>query len=314
MIELTTIANCPFQPSDGVVCALGFFDGVHRAHQRIIQTCCERAKQRGGVSVVFTFQNHPSDVLQPNAPTPLLTPYALKKRWIETLAPDYLVAVPFTKELSQTRAEQFIQQSLIDCFHAREIVIGFNFTFGRNREGTPEALKQKTPAAFEHVTIIEPMSHNNEPISSSRIRQSVKNGDLDHSADLLGHTVQIAGSVVQGDLRGRSIGFPTANIDYSNQLLPPNGVYGVRVMRNQFDAEPVWGVMNIGVVPTFKDTPQRTVEIHLLDFNDDLYNEYLIVDVLMNIRAEQKFDGPQQLITQIHADIAAFRQWIINNN
>lgn len=310
MIELTTIEKCPFQPSDGVVCALGFFDGVHRAHSRIIETCCEQANQRGGASVVFTFQNHPSEVLRPEAPAPLLMPYSLKKQWIETLKPDYLVAVPFTRELSQTSAETFIQQSLIHCFHAREIVVGFNFAFGRNREGKPEMLQQKSPAEFDRVTIVEPMSHNGETISSSRIRQSVQTGDLDHAADLLGHPVQIAGGVIKGDQRGRSIGFPTANIDYSNQLLPPNGVYGVRARKNSLNADPYWGVMNIGVVPTFKDQPKRTVEVHLLDFNEDLYGSGLIVDVLANIRVEQKFDGPQPLIDQIHRDITAFRQWI----
>lgn len=314
MIELTSISNCPFEPSDGVVCALGFFDGVHRAHQRIIETCCKRAKQRGGKSLVFTFQNHPSDVLRPDAPASLLMPYFLKKLWIETLGPDYLVAVPFTKKLSLTKAEDFIQQSLIDCFHAREIVVGFNFTFGRDREGSPDLLMQKSPKPFDQVTVIESMSHNGEPISSSRIRQSVLAGDIRHAAELLGHSIQIAGEVVKGDLRGRSIGFPTANIDFNHQLLPPNGVYGIRAMRNHLDAEPIWGVMNIGVVPTFKDMPQRTAEAHLLDFNGDLYGENLIVDVLTRIRGEVKFEGPHQLIEQIRSDIAAFRQWIKKNN
>ncbi len=313
MIELTTIENCPFGPDDGVVCAMGFFDGVHRAHQRIIETCCNKAKERSGRSVVFTFQNHPSEVLQPESPAPLLMPYSLKKRWIESLAPDFLVAIPFTHELSQTSADDFIQLTLLNCFHAKEIVVGFNFTFGRGRQGTPDVLKRQASSHFDRVTVIEPMSYNQEPISSSSIRQSIASGELDSAANLLGHPVQIAGPVIAGDKRGRSIGFPTANIEYTNQLLPPNGVYGVRVMRGELGAEPMWGVMNIGVAPTFKDTPQRKVEVHLLDCNDHLYNAYLIIDVLAFIRGEKKFGGPQSLIEQIHQDIAAFRQWVQQN-
>mgnify|MGYP006272632677 CR=1 FL=1 len=313
MREYYSFEACRFDPNVPVIVAMGFFDGLHSAHRAILQQCKQRARERGGIAVALTFHNHPSTVLRPENPTPLLSPFALKRRWFAHLGMDALVAVPFTLELSRTAADEFIQRVLLDTLHAREIVVGFNFCFGYNREGTATYLQERTPDLFDHVAVIEPLTHGDETISSSRIRQAVIEGDLQNAQHWLGHPVQVAGPVVRGDGRGTSIGIPTANIDYDNHLLPPNGVYGVQVQQDSLDAPAHWGVMNIGVVPTFKNELVRTAEVHLLDYQDDLYDQYLIASLLHSIRPERKFSGPEELINQIDDDISAFRQWIEQN-
>ena len=310
MIEITSLDLARFRAEDQVVAAVGFFDGLHLAHQEIIRVCRDRAQQRGGLSVVFTFQNHPAAVLAPDRCPTLITPYALKRAGLERLGVDTLVAVPFDLAFSRITAEAFIRDILAGLLHAREIVVGFNFHFGHARQGTPERLEQAVPECFEHVWIIPPHVQDDQPVSSTRIRKEILQGRLDWVAQGLGRDFQIAGDVIRGDERGRSFGFPTANLDVHHQVLPPHGVYGVRVCIGSLDGEPHWGVMNVGVLPTFGEKPVPTVEIHLLDFHGDLYGQWLIADVLHLLRPERKFDGVQELTEQIHNDIAAFRAWL----
>lgn len=308
MIELTSLAECPFTESDSIVCGLGFFDGVHRAHQTILNTCKQRAAQRGGKAIAFTFQNHPSEILSPENSTPLLMPYPVKKRWMSHMGLDGLVALPFTEEFSRISADEFIQSILINCLHAKEIAVGFDFHYGHKRSGSASDLLAYAPESFEAVTIIDRQQIDGSEISSTRIRSVIQQGDLATAEEWLGHPIILGGTVVKGDGRGRSIGIPTANLNTGNQLLPPNGVYGVRVHVDEIGKSPIDGVMNIGVLPTFKNEPVRTVEIHLLNHDADLYDRYLLAEVVLSIRGEQKFDGPDALIAQIHQDIETFRQ------
>ncbi|MBI1389456.1 MAG: riboflavin biosynthesis protein RibF [bacterium] len=313
MKECTSLDQCTFDAGGQIVVALGFFDGVHLAHRRIIETCRLHAEARGGSSVVFTFQNHPSTALRPESPAPIITPYPLKMRLIRRLKPTSLLAIPFTREFSRMTPDEFVQRVLVDTLHAREIVAGFNFRYGCDRGGGVDDLRKLVPGVFETVRVIEPMLHEGEPISSSLIRDSIVKGDLDAASRKLGRPFALAGEVIRGDGRGRSIDVPTANLDANAQIAPPNGVYGVRVHLDDFGDEPYWGVMNVGVAPTFKQTGERTVEVHLLDFDGDLYGRYVIAELMVRIREEKKFNSVHELIDEIERDIAGFREWISLN-
>ncbi|MFB3786479.1 MAG: bifunctional riboflavin kinase/FAD synthetase [bacterium] len=310
MIEILSLDACAFRPEDQVVVALGFFDGLHRAHQRLIAEARQRARARGGLLSVFTFQNHPSQVLNPGAPVPLLSPYPLKREWLKVLDVDAVVAVPFDWALCHTSAEAFIATVLRDRLRAREVVIGFNFRFGHKRRGSAETLKQRVPEIFEAVTVIEQQFHDDIPISSSAIRELILGGNLQEAEAMLGRPYPQAGRVIRGDGRGRSIGVPTANLAIENQALPPNGVYGVRVHIGGLGSQTGWGVMNIGTVPTFKNESTRHTEVHILNFDQDIYDQYLIAEIIHPLREERKFPGPAELIRQIHADIEQFQSWL----
>ncbi len=310
MIEITSLEECTFKDHDQVVVALGFFDGLHLAHQKIIGTCKKQAKKRDGKSVIFTFQNHPSSVLTPDQTTRLLTPYLLKLQLLEKMGIDAVVGVMFDIPTSSISAEQFIEDILIKSLFAKEVVAGFNFAFGRERKGQVDTLKSYESDKFDKVSIVEPLYQAGQPISSTLIRNKLYQGELDSVSELLGRPYQLFGTVIRGDNRGKSIGFPTANLEVGGQILPPNGVYGVQVRQKSLSAPPMWGVMNIGVIPTFKDKPLRSVEVHLLDCGEDLYGTNLIVDILYHLRGELKFPGPEALVEQINKDIVKFRTWI----
>lgn len=313
MIELTGLDQVQFSNKDQVCAAIGFFDGVHLAHRKIIEICKERARERGGASLVFTFQNHPSSVLAPDRSVPLITPYPLKRELIGELGVDALAAVPFDKEFSRISAESFIADILCQRLCAREIVVGYNFHFGHKRGGSPKLLEECAPEKFDRVLTVQPLEAGGGPISSTRVRQAVAAGELDEARSLLGRPHRLHGRVVPGDGRGRTIGIPTANIDAGGQILPPPGVYGIRVLLDAAGNEWRWGVMNIGVAPTFKNRASLSAEAHLLDFSGDLYGSTLRADLLVRIREERKFPNAEALIETIHNDIASFRQWTGEN-
>lgn len=313
MIEINSLDQCNFEDDDEIVVALGFFDGLHLAHQEIINTCKERARQRKGKALIFTFQNHPRTALDPSNPVPLLTPYPLKYQLIQAMKVDVIAGIPFDVNFSKTTAEEFVHDILHTKLSAKEVIVGYNFHFGYQRKGNTDYLKQQVPTLFQDITVIEQQSLNQLVISSTVIREKIAEGDLEATASMLGRPYQLAGTVIKGDGRGRAIGIPTANINISRQVLPPNGVYGVRVRIDSLKADIIWGVMNIGYVPTFKDQAIRSAEVHLLDYEGDLYNHFLIVDILTPIREERKFSGVDALIEQIHNDIDTFREWIREN-
>jgi riboflavin kinase / FMN adenylyltransferase len=309
MKELNSLTECNFSESDNIVVALGFFDGLHLAHQRVISECVARAKALCGTAAVFTFQNHPTSILSPDCATQLLTPYPLKKMYMESLGVDCLIAIPFDIEISSLPPQNFIEEILVTRFHTKEIVVGYNFHFGANRDGTIESFQEQIPGIFDKVHIIKPQTFQNEVISSTLIRNTLLQGHLETAAQLLGHPYQLFGKIINGDGRGRSIGFPTANMETHGQIFPPNGVYGVQARIGALDKTAIQGVMNIGMVPTFLHEQRISVEVHLLDFHDDIYGQELIVDILLPIRNERKFASPQELVEQIKNDIHVFETW-----
>jgi riboflavin kinase / FMN adenylyltransferase len=307
MIEINSLEDCSFKPEDQIVVALGFFDGIHQAHQCLIDTCINHAKARNGKSVLFTFQNHPSSVLNPDNQTPLITPYPLKRQILLSYDIDYVVAVQFDEKLCHTSAKYFTTDVLMKRLAAHEIIVGYNFHFGHNRQGSADMLKTLSINSFDEIVVIEQQFHDDAPVSSSRIRQSVIQGNLSEAANLLGRPYFFAGNVINGDGRGRSIGFPTANVNIDAQAIPPHGVYGVRVRLDHIDAAPLNGVMNIGNVPTFTDESHTTAEVHILDFNEDIYDRFIIVEFVELLRHEKKFSSKDELVNQIKLDIGTYK-------
>ncbi len=307
MIEINSLEDCTFHPDDQIVVALGFFDGIHKAHQCLIDTCINHAKVRNGKSVLFTFQNHPSSVLNPDNQTPLITPYPLKRQIIQSYDIDYVVAVQFDEKLCHTSAKDFTTEVLVKRLAAHEIIVGYNFHFGHNRQGSANMLQSLSTNSFDDIVVIEQQFFDGSPISSSRIRKSIIQGNLTEASHLLGRPYYFAGNVISGDGRGRSIGFPTANINIDAQAIPPNGVYGVRVRLDHIDATPMNGVMNIGKVPTFTDESQITAEVHILDFNENIYDRFIIVEFVELLRHEKKFSSKDELVNQIKSDIEEFK-------
>ena len=282
--------------------AIGVFDGVHLGHQRVIGQARDDAKAAGGVSVVLTFDPHPMRVLRPDQAPLLLTSTEHKLALIRQLGVDACWLVTFDKKFSETPAEKFVEQ-IASC---RQICVGTRFRFGHDRLGDVRLLEQLAPRyGFTVKEIMSVLTGDGEMISSTAVRQHVLAGNLDRAAAMLGRPFSILGTVEKGDHRGHQLGYPTANLNPHNEALPPDGVYAVRVLIGQ---ETLGGVVNIGVRPTFAGRDrQRVLEVHIFDFDRDLYGQNIEVVFLKKLRDERKFDSVDALKAQITADAQAAR-------
>jgi riboflavin kinase / FMN adenylyltransferase len=290
------------------VLTIGVFDGVHRGHHQLISGLVQRARALDCQSAVLTFDPHPDSVVRPEHPRPLLTTAEERAEQIAALGVDLLIIMPFTAALMKLGAREFMQQ-VCDAVALRELWVGWDFALGRKREGDRKRLAEIGHELGYTVHPIERYSLGHEAISSTRIRTLLDEGDVATAARLLGRPFSLRGEVVQGDRRGRTIGFPTANVAFdSRHQLPGNGVYVCRARL----AELRYGaVTNVGVRPTFDGT-RRTVEAYLLDFAEDIYGQTLTLDFLHRLRGEQKFEGIAGLVAQITTDVAAARAWLAN--
>ena len=297
-------AELPAAVRGGVV-ALGNFDGVHLGHQAVIGTALARARNHGVPAGVMTFEPHPRAVFNPGQAPFRLTPFRIKARLIEALGVDFLLMQHFDKAFAAHTAEQFIDEVLIQGLGARAIVTGYDFCFGKGRAGTVQMLRGRPE--FETVTVDAQGASDGQTYSSNLIRQILLDGHPDRAAALLGRAWEIEGRVETGDQRGRTIGFPTANIHLGDYMRPAVGVYAVRAGIDQ-GAGTVWhdGVANLGRRPTF-DKQDLILEAHLFDFDGDLYGRHLRVALAGYIRPERKFDGLPALKAQIAADCDAAR-------
>ena len=281
------------------VLALGNFDGLHRGHLKIIERVRRGALERGGTPMAMTFDPHPSRIVRPDKAPPLLM---TKEQRLDALARAGMHAVAvvrFTPELSRWDPETFVRVALVEWLRVAEVWVGANFLFGHERSGTFTVLRTLGQRYGFRADKIDPVRYKEFVVSSTRIRRLVTEGKVDEAAALLGHQFYIDGVVVDGKHRGREIGFPTANLQTDNELLPPNGVYATTVTVDEV-VHP--SVTNVGVRPTFGDSTATTVEAHLLDFNADLYGRRLRLGFVQRLRDERKFADVDALRAQIAAD------------
>ncbi|MBW1867019.1 MAG: bifunctional riboflavin kinase/FAD synthetase [Deltaproteobacteria bacterium] len=295
------------KPFKNAVITIGNFDGMHLGHQSLFNEVMKKADNIGGTSVAMTFEPHPIRVLKTNGHPPLITLYEQKIELIENSGIDVLICVPFTPEFADITARSFIRDIIINRIGARAIVVGRDYTFGKKREGNLEMLKNLASELDFEVIIPDWIKLANalpDRISSTGIRKFVMAGKVAEARKLLGRFYQIRGTVVKGRNRGgKLLGFPTANINLHDELCPKIGVYAVTV---QFNGERLKGVANIGYSPTFDDHI-LTVEVHILDFDQELYRKKIRVNFIQRIRDEIKFANIAELSEQIKKDIIKTR-------
>lgn len=282
--------------------ALGYFDGVHRGHQQVILEAKKHADEKGICSAVMTFDPHPSVVLgKTEQQIQSITPLTEKIKIIEELGIDYLFIINFTTEFANLLPQEFIDQYVIGL-NVMHVVAGFDFTYGRMGKGTMETLPFHSRNQFSY-SVVPKFTQADEKVSSTRIRKLLKEGRTDTLLSLLGRYYTTSGIVIHGDKRGRTIGFPTANVDINDDyIIPPLGVYAVRM---KLDKDTQWynGVCNIGYKPTFnKEALHSSVEVHLFNFNEDIYGKEVVIQWHLPLRKEQKFSGIAELVAQIEKD------------
>jgi riboflavin kinase/FMN adenylyltransferase len=301
MMVVHSLDDVTFDPR--TVMTIGSFDGVHAGHRAIIGALVERAREIGGRSVVVTFHPHPQVVLRRKGDVvPLLTSAEERDRELEKLGVDIVIIVEFTPETAATPWREFIEP-FIERVGVAHIIFGHDHAFGRNREGTADALRELGAERGFGVTEVGPLDIAGDAVSSTKIRRALADGDLATAARYLGRPYSVTGTVVRGDGRGRTLGIPTANVRSSEEakLLPANGVYCVTL---RVDDATHRGMANIGVRPTFTDGTLRTLEVNLFDFDGDLYDREVTVEFLRFVRREQKFGSAAEFLAQLELDRA----------
>jgi riboflavin kinase / FMN adenylyltransferase len=281
------------------VLALGNFDGVHRGHRKILDRVRRVASEHGATSVVMTFDPHPPRVVRPDKAPPLLMTTAQKLEAIEAAGVQGTAIVRFTPELSKWDPETFVRAVLVDWLHVSEVWVGANFLFGRDRAGTFTLLRTLGARFGFNAEKIDPVRYKDFVVSSTRVRRLVNEARVDEAGALLGHQYFIDGTVVLGDQRGRTIGFPTANVSTANELLPPHGVYATTA---SLDGLVYPSVTNIGVRPTVDQSGRVSIETHIFGLNRDLYGAPIRVGFVQRLRDERAFDSLDALKHQIQAD------------
>ncbi|MDR3608037.1 MAG: bifunctional riboflavin kinase/FAD synthetase [Oligoflexia bacterium] len=303
------IQNLGIRDSRRAVVTIGNFDGVHLGHQEIFRLTIEKARASGGIAVAYTFRPHPQVALHPGANVQLLSTYDEKLDLLEAAGLDLVIEEPFSREFSTIAPQQFFNDIIIRLLNAEAVVVGYDFAFGRERQGHLEALERFCKDAGVELTVVPPLRVGNEVVSSSRIRQHLLAGEVDLARRLLGRSFSYRGIVSRGEGRGRKLGFPTANLSLDNKLVLPYGVYATwAVCESLFPGRPIPSVTNIGVRPTFDDEtkhPQAMaalVETHLLGESVDLYGSLLEVRFEKRLREERRFSGIDALVAQIARD------------
>jgi riboflavin kinase/FMN adenylyltransferase len=286
--------------------AIGVFDGVHLGHQAVISTSTRHSHSADGTPVVVTFDPHPAKILRPNGAPHLLTATSHKMALIRAHGVAHLLVIPFNREFAETSPRHFVSQLVTHAKPLREICVGHEWSFGKDRTGNLDLLKQLGIEFNFDVVGIPPVSVRGQVVSSTAIRQAVEAGDFARAAEMLGREYTILGTVAHGDAIGNKIGFPTANLEAHSELFPPNGVYLAEAWMEGIRHH---GVINLGVRPTVaRGEPKRTLEIHLLDFDRDIYGQDMEVRFLQYLRPEKKFENVDALKRQIDADVARARQ------
>lgn len=290
---------------------IGTFDGVHYGHQKIIEKLVFEAKKANKKSVLLTFFPHPRMVLQKEASIEMITTIDERAFLLEKTGLDYLIIHPFSKEFSRTSALEFVRDILVNQLNISKLIIGYDHHFGKNREGNIIQLTEYSHVYDFKVEEIPAQDIDDVSVSSTKIRRALHAGNLKTANNYLGYYFMLNGKVINGKQLGGKIGYPTANIDVveNYKLIPKTGVYMVKSL---IDKKTVFGMMNIGNRPTV-DGNHQTIEVHFLDFNEDLYNKNLTIELIYFLRDEQKFDSVELLIHQLKKDEETTRNYIKNN-
>lgn len=290
--------------------ALGVFDGVHLGHQRLIKLTVDKAKKNDGISIVVTFDPHPDKIINPESDIFFLTTLEERINLIKDLDVDIFLIIKFDNKMSKMLPEDFLSKILADGLQTKELFVGFNYKFGFQGKGNVDFLREYGKLYKLKTNILKPMVIDKAIISSTIIKDYIKLGEIGKAKKLLGHNITISGKVVSGKSRGRKLlNFATANIETSlDKILPANGVYFVEI---KIDDEKYYGLLNIGFKPTFKET-ERTIEVHIINFNENIYNKKVVVNIFQRIRDEKYFKHPNLLKKQIGEDILVAHKIICN--
>lgn len=288
------------------VITIGTFDGVHEGHKTILKSLCDEARLIGGESILITFDPHPRQVISPDKPVYFISSKKEKYEEIFKIGVDHIVVIPFTRAFSMLTAEEYVHNFLVQKFHPHTIIIGYDHQFGHDRKGNIHTLREM----LTDVKIIEIPEYliDDAHVSSTQIRQAIQEGDLMQAKTMLGRQFKIDGVVVHGQKLGRQIGFPTANIQLQHQniILPPTGIYAVKV---QVQDQTHNGVLSIGYRPTVSADTAISYEVHILEFNADIYGEIISVHFITKLREELKLNSLQELIQYIEKDIEDARAY-----
>jgi riboflavin kinase/FMN adenylyltransferase len=289
------------QSLKGGVIAIGNFDGVHRGHRAVLDRALELARSRNVPALVLTFEPHPRSVFKPDTPVFRLTPASLKARLLEAAGFQSVIEYPFDRDFSQRTAEEFVRSILTDWLGASAVVTGFDFHFGKGREGGPAFLIEAGKRHGFDVTLVDAFrDENTDVVSSSRIRELLQEGDVVNAAGLLGYRYTVEAEVIGGQQLGRTLGFPTANMALPPEAQLKAGIYAVRFRRA--DGTLYDGVASFGYRPTVTDNGAALLETYVFDFSGDLYGEICSVSFFGHLRDELKFDGLEPLVAQIKRD------------
>jgi riboflavin kinase / FMN adenylyltransferase len=287
--------------------AIGYFDGVHKGHQKVINTANQVAEKNNYKSGVMTFYPHPSVVLgKTKKSIQYITPLEEKLKQLEQLGIEIVFVVDFDEKLAQLEPQAFVDEYLIGL-NVQHVVAGFDFSYGKMGKGSMDTIDHYSRGLFTHTTIPK-VTKDEEKVSSTLIREKIAEGNIQEAEQLLGRPFQIKGKVVKGDQRGRTIGYPTANIQFDeNYLIPKVGVYAVGVKLNE---DYYYGMANIGYKPTFTENAVKpTLEVYIFDFSGNIYDREILVEMFSYIREEKKFSGIEELKAQLKSDETEIRQF-----
>lgn len=281
------------------VLTLGNFDGVHRGHQAILKKVVDRARELNGTSIVFTFEPHPLKVLAPERSPKMLNTFQGKMKLFAAAGIEIVICANFTRRFADQHPEDFARDVLHKQIGVSEVYVGYDYAFGKSREGSIDSLKKMGKRLGYEVGVVDAVLINNVVVSSSAVRDLISSGDIEEAAGLLGRMYSVEGVVVHGSHRGEALGFPTANLKVVNELIPAHGVYAVLV---QIEDQTIKGVASIGIRPTF-DAGPVSIEAYLFDFHEGLYGKEMEVAFVKRLRAEEKFPNADALVRQIRKDV-----------
>ncbi len=290
---------------EGSAIAIGNFDGVHAGHRALVARATQLAAAHGAVSVVLTFEPHPSVVLSPQSAPPRLTSLERRLELLDEAGIDAVVVEPFTRELAGLAPAAFVDNVLLSALRARAIIVGYDFSYGAGRAGTTDALRAHAGRAGVELDVVAPVEVAGEVSSSTKIRSLLRAGDLAHAERLLGRPWDVDGTVIHGAKRGRAIGIPTANIAPASDLVIAPGIYAVTLSVE--GGPPLPAVASLGRNPTFVEQGGLVLEVHVLDWDGDLYGKRVRTTFVARLRDEAKYDSIDALLAQIHQDIAEAR-------